>query len=291
MAEAGSAGSLSVSRIASSARFCQARVDRRVDAQAACPHQGGTVLRDELVADEAEEERLLDLREQLAGAKADLRHDSLAIFALADLPGVSHGGEHVVAAIDRLLRTVDRIEERRGLREPGEERRLRDRQLAGGLREVRLRSGLDSVRPVPVVHLVQVRLEDPLLLPCLVQLEREAGLLDLPLQGLLRADRAVEVSDELLGDRRAALHDVLRLEVREGGSRDRLVVDPRMLPEALVLDRHRRLDEQRRDLVVLERLTVVLCRDGLRVGSRSRRRRTSCVRSRPRRETRACSSA
>jgi hypothetical protein len=89
----------------------------------------------------------------------------------------------------------------------------------------------------------------------LEELIREACLPDLARQRPLRvAD--VEVADELLRDRRAALDDVALREVLVEGACDALVVERAVLPEARVLDRHRRLRQPRRDLRERLRLAV-----------------------------------
>src|SRR5438067_1945160 len=104
--------------------------------------------------------------------------------------------------------------------------------------EVGLRRGIDPVRVVAVIHLVHVLGEDSVFRPALAELDREAGLLDLPLEGPLLRD--VEVAHELLGDGGAALNDVAGAQVAPGGTDDALVVDAAVLVEAVVLDRDRR---------------------------------------------------
>jgi hypothetical protein len=72
----------------------------------------------------------------------------------------------------------------------------------------------------------------------------------------LARDRAVVghvgVLDELLRDRRAALHDGLVLDVRQQRAADRVQVDAVVLVEALVLDRDDRLFHDRRDVLRLQ---------------------------------------
>src|SRR5437763_1102181 len=72
-------------------------------------------------------------------------------------------------------------------------------ELPRVLGEVRLGRGLDPVGVVAVVDLVHVLGQDPALRPAAAELDREAGLLQLALEGPLLRD--VEVADELLGDR------------------------------------------------------------------------------------------
>src|SRR5262249_37800978 len=88
---------------------------------------------------------------------------------------------------------------------------------------------------------------------------REAGLLDLALEGALAAD--VEVADELLGDRRAALDDLARADVLPERTRNALVVDAAVLVEAAILDGDRGLGKPRAHVVQGDRLAVALRRD------------------------------
>src|SRR5438046_1618990 len=90
---------------------------------------------------------------------------------------VEPGVTAVVATRERLLRRVERIEVGRRLRQPGEQRGLRERQLGGRLGEVGLGGRLDPVGVIAVVDLVLVGVEDLLLRPALAQLDRETGLL------------------------------------------------------------------------------------------------------------------
>ena len=121
---------------------------------------------------------------------------------------------------------LHRIVKRRCLRQPREERSLRQGQRARARGVERLRARLRAVRVLAVEHLVQVRGENLRLRPDACELVREARLLD------FARDRAigvadVEVANELLRDRRAALHDaagrrVLEVErARSPGSRAR----------------------------------------------------------------------
>ena len=71
----------------------------------------------------------------------------------------------------------------------------------------------------------------------------------------------VEVPDELLGDRRAALDDVALRDVLVERSEDALVVEGAVLPEAGVLDRDRGLRQRRRDLRERQPLAIRRRRD------------------------------
>ncbi len=154
---------------------------------------------------------------------------------------------------------MQRVVHRGRLRQAGEERCLAERQLLRMLREVRLSGSLDPVGVVAVVDLVHVLLEDPVFGPAAAELDCEAGLLELPLEGSLLRD--VEVAHQLLRDRRAALDDMARAQVLPGRSGDALVVDPAVLVEAVILDRHGRLPHPGAHAPELDRRAVPLCRD------------------------------
>src|SRR4051794_34625519 len=86
----------------------------------------------------------------------------------------------------------------------GKQRGLGERQAARRSREVGLGGGLRAVRMIPVIDLVQVRLQDCPLGVARLQLGGQARLLELARQRR-RRDTQVAVADELLGQRRAAL--------------------------------------------------------------------------------------
>ena len=175
------------------------------------------------------------------------RRVSLAELLLGDQVLVAHHSEHGRPAGARGLRVDRRVVGGRIGRDPGEERRLGQRQLGRLLVEVHARGHLDPVRGVPEVDRVQVGGEDPVLRPATLELPRERGLLE------LSADRPVvchvRVLHELLRDRRRALDVVLRLDVRPDGAGDAADVDALVLPEAAVLDRDDRALHVLGDLV------------------------------------------
>src|SRR6185437_7411612 len=70
--------------------------------------------------------------------------------------------------------------------------------------------------------------------------------------------RDVEVADELLGDRRAALNDLARAEVPDRRANNPLVVDATVLVEAAILDRDRGLRHPGAHLREGDRLAVLL---------------------------------
>ena len=239
----------------------EAPVDRRVDAEPSRAHGVRAVLLDQLLTHEAEEERLLDLRVELPGLELERRRDRLLVARPGDLAGRASPRARRCGALQPRPLPRERVVDRGRLRQAGDHRRLDQRQVPRRLREVRLRGRLDAVGAVAVVDLVHVRLEDLTPSPRLVELEREARLLELALERPLRADGPVEVPDELLRDRRAALDDVARPVVLQRGAHDSLVVDAAVLVEAPVLDCDRCLPQPRRRLLERDGLPVVVRRD------------------------------
>ena len=139
-----------------------------------------------------------------------------------------------------------RVEVGGGGDQPGEQRRVLQREVLGLLGEEGLRRGLDPVRALPEVHRVQVLREDLVLRVALLELERELRFVDLAPEGLLVAyDRVLDV---LLGDGGAALDDAAGRDVREGRSDHGLHVDAAVLVEALVLHGDDRVADVLRDL-------------------------------------------
>ena len=113
---------------------------------------------------------------------------------------------------------------------------------------------------MPVEDLVQIIREDLLARLLLEDLRGETGLLDLARQSPLVVPD-VEVPDQLLGDRRAALHDVALRDVLVERAGDAPIVEGAVLPEAGVLDRHRGLRQGRRDLRERQQLAIRRRRD------------------------------
>jgi hypothetical protein len=109
--------------------------------------------------------------------------------------------------------------------------------------------GLAAERPVRRV--VEVLVEDPPLVVDVLELLGELGLVDLALERALLGD--VERADQLHGQRRAALDGLAGLDVLDRRADDALGVDAVVVPEALVLDRDRRVLERLRDLLARDR--------------------------------------
>ena len=158
-----------------------------------------------------------------------------------------HQPQHLLAARPRVLRIRHRVEAARIGRDPCEQRRLGDRQLRGAMPEVGARRTLDAVGAVPEVDRVQVRGEDLVLRPALLELPRERGFLQLAADRPLAGD--VGVLHELLRDRGAALHRALVRDVGPESAPHAAHVEAAVLVEPAVLRRDDRLLHEEADPV------------------------------------------
>ena len=224
-------------------------VDGRRHLEAATEDTAGAVFLDELVLDVVDEV----LRRPLCAGEMDVlrvgerRRVRPPEVAPRDLPLVEHGREDVPSPLLGARRVGDGVVPARIGGDPGEERSLREIELLGALLEVRTRCLLDPVRAVPEVDRVQVRGEDPILAPALLELPRERSFAHLAGDRPLVPD--VGVLDELLRDRRAALDDRLAADVGPEGASDAADVDAVVVEEALVLGRDDRLAHDRSDVL------------------------------------------
>ena len=141
-----------------------------------------------------------------------------------------HLPQHLVAPRFRGARVEQRVVFGGRLRQPGQQRRLRQAQLPDRLGEVDLRGGADPDRGAafdrPVGGDVEVGAEDFPARVALGVLDRQLRLDDLALERLLGVADA-EVADQLLGDRRAALDRFAGFEVLDRGAQDPLGVERR----------------------------------------------------------------
>ena len=174
----------------------------------------------------------------------------------SDVPRLAHGLQHLGATLKRRRRVVVRVVRRGQLGQAREQRRLRQRQVLRRLGEVRLCSGLDAVRVVAVEDGVEIRRQDLVFGEAILELDREDRLAQLPVEGVLLDD--VNLRDQLLRQRRAALHDVSGHDVLDDGAGNALRVDTPVLVEATVLDRDGALLHPRRDLAAGDRLTILV---------------------------------
>ena len=118
---------------------------------------------------------------------------------------------------------------------------FRHRQVGDILVEVEFRRGRDAERAAAHVGAVEIELQDLLLRQVCLQPERQEGFLDLALDGALVGEE--QVLGQLLGQRRAALHDGIGAGIFEHGTGKPDQVDAEMLEKAAVLGGQHRLDD------------------------------------------------
>jgi hypothetical protein len=245
-------------------------VDRRLDREPALERAARALLAaaqavDDLLLDprgEVRVRRVLGRRLQVAalGERLPARE---VVLRLREEVLLEHPLEHDVAALQRRLRVGDRVVRAGRGDHAREQRGVLRGEIGGALLvtldvatrvkrlEVRARRRLDAIGAVPEVDRVQVVVEDLLLGPLVRQVVRERGLAQLLEQ------RAVVLGGEgvlhqLLGDRRAALHDALLDHVLVKGAADAAQVDALVGVEAPVLDRDDRVLHHGSDLGLLE---------------------------------------
>ena len=152
-----------------------------------------------------------------------------------------------VAALDRAIGKAARVVALGPLGQRGERRRLGDIQIPDRLAEVALRRGLDAVRAVAEVDLVEVELEDLVLGVLRLDRARDLRFLELANERLLARDALGEdVARELHRDRREALARSCRcLRSMSDRAGHALPVDAGVLVEALVLGDDERVPDER----------------------------------------------
>ena len=186
--------------------------------------------------------------------------DGGIVLGLGDFPLLQHIAQDLVAALQRVLRVHGGVVEAGAVHQPGQQRRLRQREVLGGGAEEVPRGGLDAVGVPVEEHDVQVALEDLVLGELLFQLDGELHFPQLVAHGLLAAEDDLlalirgkmrlidDVGDVLLGERGRTLTAALG-DIERQCPEDPLRVEAAMLVEAAVLDRDDRVLDKRRHLV------------------------------------------
>ena len=171
-----------------------------------------------------------------------------------DIAGVHHGLQHVFGAGLGGGEIVGGGKPARRLGQGGQDRRLRQGQLGGGLVEIALGSGLHAERALAEIDPVQIEFEDLLLGQEVLDLHGQPHLLQLALDGLVGAQD--QVLHQLHGQRRAALHDPAGAHVGHERAHHGAPVHAVMLEEVLVLDRDEGLRHVSGQLLQLHRAAV-----------------------------------
>ena len=169
------------------------------------------------------------------------------LLLLADLILLIHLDDHGGRALHVVVPVVDRIVNGGVVGDADQAGTFGQIQLTRFLVEVLVRSSIDAVALAAKVDIVEVHLQDLFLGVGLFKLQRREDLQHLAFDGDVVVIR--NILDELLGQRGAALHITTgkHIDHRTCGA---LPVHAVVLPEALVLDRHRGVDQILRDLVI-----------------------------------------
>jgi hypothetical protein len=209
----------------------------------------------------AEEPAQVVLRVAAAGllgarARGDLqpRRRGAPLLRARDVAFLAHPLQHHPAAVARALPVRPGRQRRRRPDEPGHQRRLREVEVLRGRREHAARHGVHAVDAAAQVDAVQVELQDLVLAEQLLQQHRQRRFLQLA--DVAAAVRQEERPRELLAERAAALRRPARPQVVRDRAAERDRVEPGVAVEAVVLDRHHRVAQRRRDLA--ERDVVAL---------------------------------
>ena len=172
----------------------------------------------------------------------------------AHVAGLDQVGEHIVGARARGRQVDVRGKARGRLEQAGDQRGLRQVDVAHRLGEVELGGGLHAEGAAAEIGAVEIELQDLALGEARFEQEGEEHLLELARERALRGQE--QVLGQLLADGRAALHHLVGarvLEQRAGGADE---VDAEMLEEAAILGGERGLDEVIGDLLERHRVVV-----------------------------------
>ena len=225
----------------------QVPVERGDDGQSAVLDQLPTVGLLQLRGDPVDEARRLDVVRRRGLLRTQLLRVGGIRLGRRDRVVAHHRVQHYALPCLGPIEVGDGIEFGRRLWQAGEEAGLSQRQLAGGLAEVGQRRRLHPIRPIAVIDPIQIRLEDLGLRVLMLDLDREDRLVQLAQHGAVF--REVDVLDELLGDRAAALVEAKVEQVVEAGLARAQQVQTAVLVKAAVLDGDGRLLHRRRDLL------------------------------------------
>ena len=151
-----------------------------------------------------------------------------------DETDAGHGGEHGLSAALGAVEIARRRQPRRRFHQAGEQRRLRQAYLPGGLAEIALRRLFDAVGAGAEIDAVQIQLEDLRLGEFALQPQRQQHLLQLAMDGTLLSEK--EIFRQLLRDGGGALRHAAMQNVGDGRARDAPRIDAVMLVEAPILD-------------------------------------------------------
>ncbi len=162
-----------------------------------------------------------------------------------DRPALTHRQQDHSPARDRAFEAHGRRVRRWRFHQTGEQRRLRHVEIPRVLAEETERRRFHAIQAVPEIHLVQVHLEDLVLRKLPFEAPRKHRLLQLSSECFVGGKEAL--TRKLLRQRAAALLGPASADVIQRRRNDADDVDAAMIVEALVLDRHDRVHQVRRN--------------------------------------------
>ena len=158
---------------------------------------------------------------------------------------LAHSAQHVGAALRGCLGAGDRVQDRGSPRDPRDDGRIGEADLAEGLAEVSLRRGGDAVGVLAEERRVEVDIENFLLGKLAFDPDRKNPFLEFPYQRPVAGQKVQ--SGDLLGNGAAALIAAAGIENEIQRRPQRaLVVDPGVVEETVVLGGQHRLNHHRR---------------------------------------------
>ena len=204
-----------------------------------------TVLRDHLLAHRLG--HVLGMQPVRVGRVAQVQRFGLRFGGLrgADDAGLPHAVEHIQLAGARTARIDHRVVGGRCLGQPGQHRRLGERDVLQRPAEVGFRRRRETVGAMAQVDLVQVDLEDLVLRELVLEPVREQRLIGLARQRALGTQ--VDVARHLHRDGGGALVQAVP-QVGQGSAQQPLGVDAAVLVEARVFHREHRVFHRLRDV-------------------------------------------
>jgi len=156
-----------------------------------------------------------------------------AVLLLRDLV---HQRQHLLVAVERGVAVFIDVVHAGSLRQPGQERRLRQGQPVGGGVEIGFRPGLDTIRQAAVVVLVQIQLQNIFLAEAARNFRRQHNFARFALQGdLVLFIRQQQRAGKLLGNCRRAGHHPAPGVVLPQSADQRHRVIAGVVPEFLIL--------------------------------------------------------
>ena len=176
----------------------------------------------------------------------------LALLLGGNVPEFEHAAQDIGAALRCRLRAGDRVENGGTAGYPGNDGRIGQADRVERLAEIGLRGGGHTVGMVAEKRGIEEDVEDFFLGEFPLDAQRKNPLLEFSNQRPVAGEKVL--AGDLLGDGAAALVTLAGIENEQQDRPQRaLVVDARMLEEAIVLRREHGLDDHRRHVFEVDR--------------------------------------